>query len=256
MNEKICVIVLWILMMFTASPGYADQHTVATFVLEAVPFYFKDDTGQWQGIDVEINNALLNDAGYSPSWVHVPWNRALTYLKNGKMELMARLSKTPEREKYIYYLGVYMNEQAGIVVHKKNINLKIETLDDLMHEGHVWGIRDRSFYSKEFNFRLDNDPDFSRYFDREPLIKTTMRKVAAGHTLGCFRDHFAATHSLRTNPEFKDLILRTVPFLTPMPVYLGVSRRMDLTKRARLQQSFDRLSKDGTFQKIINKWLK
>lgn len=255
MKHKMRVSILGIIVIFSTCLGYADPQTVDTFVLEANPFYFKDEAGQWQGIDVEINEALLKAAGYRPTWVNVPWNRALVYLESGGMELMGRLSKTPEREVYIHYLGVYMYEQAGIVVKKENINLKLETLDDLVHEGYLWGIRDKSFYSKEFNHRLENDPEFSRYFQREPLIEMTMRKVQGGRTTGCFRDRLAAVHTLRTNPEFKDLIFRTVPFLPPTPVYLGVSRKMDLTKRARLQQAFDKLSGDGTFKSIVNKWL-
>ena len=148
------VLVLTLKSPATALPGKA----VRMLVYNYQPFYLQTDDGHWTGIHIDLAEALCRKAGFDIEFLHLPWNRAMGYIETGNLDMIVGLSITPERETFIEFIGVCNNEQFGFVMHKKDVDTSLNSLDDLAAMGGTWGIRDRMHYSDAFNARLGSDP--------------------------------------------------------------------------------------------------
>ncbi len=82
-----------------------EPYKIKLRVIEFPPFYYQDENGQWTGLEVELAEALLKEAGLKPEYVPLPWSRALKSMEVGEAELMMNLVKTPEREEYMHFIG-------------------------------------------------------------------------------------------------------------------------------------------------------
>ena len=251
------VLSLFVSASIFALPVHAktDEDTLSMLVFEIPPWSFQNDAGQWDGFGVELVRTLLEKAGFRLSFQTLPWSRALEYMKSGNLDIMVQLSKTPEREEFIHFLGVSAYDQVCLVVRKENAGIELKTLDDMIKNDYLWGIRDKSFYSREFNARLENDTVFSAHFERITKFAINIDRVIAGRIIGLLGDCAGVHYRINTDPRCADLRVLTVPFFKPAPVYFGVSKQLSAEKRDRLQKAYDELAGRGVFKAIVKKWL-
>jgi len=64
----------------------------------------------WKGIDVELIQKLLMQAGCQFSIIELPWARSLDMLANGEIDMMINVTKTKEREASFNFIGPIRNE--------------------------------------------------------------------------------------------------------------------------------------------------
>ena len=66
---------------------------------QAEPWFFKDPaTQQWSGFGVSLGKALADSLGVKLEIVEVTWGNAIAALQAGRIDLMAVLDATPERQ--------------------------------------------------------------------------------------------------------------------------------------------------------------
>ena len=247
--------VLFIVLCSLPAGAMAGEESVSVLVFEMPPWSFHDKNKEWTGLGVDLTRTLANEAGYRLAFQTLPWNRALEYLRSGRLDIIFFLSKTPEREQYVHFLGPSAYEQVCLVVRKENTGLKLQTFDDMAQPDFLWGIRDNTFYSKEFNHRLETDPDFSEHFERIAKFAINLQRVKAGRIIGLLGDYFAASHILKTTADWSDLRVVRTPFFKPTPVYFGASAKLPPQKLGKLQAAYDALQARGAFEKIVQKWI-
>lgn len=217
------------------------------------PLTYQDSSGQWTGLDVELTRALLNEAGFTPDFVRLPWSRALEYMKTGEIQLMMNVSKTDERSEFMYWIGPERVSRMVLAVKAGNEGLPITTLDDFplvaAQQNTRFGIQQDVFYSPEFNDRL-NAPDFAAGFELVPQHSLNPNKVLTGHILGFFEEETFLKYMIQQSPEYAGLALH--PFvLTQEEVYFGISKKgVSEEARERLQAAYTRLEQNGTFEEI------
>ncbi len=246
--------VLSMIFIYCAT-AYGGADTIVARVWDFPPQYYKDASGNLTGIDVELGRALVEAAGQRIEFVERPWSRALNDMKYGGLDLMMNLSITPERAEYMYFIGPERITRMVLIVKQGDENLPIQNMDDLAmvseKEGKKIGIQQDAVYSGEFNERL-NDPGFAGHFDSIADANLHPRKVAEGRILGFFELENTASYQLKHNPFYNGLALH--PFvLQEDKVYFGVSKKVSPYILERLRQAYERLEKDGTFDKIRNK---
>jgi polar amino acid transport system substrate-binding protein len=238
-----------------AQPSLAAEK-VRVRVTEFAPNYFQKD-GQWTGLDVELAAAVVTEAGFIPEFVDLPWSRALSYLQSGQLDMMTNLSRSPDREVFLHFIGPERLSRRRLVVRKENAGLKIESLDDLPRVASAarmpFGIQSNAKYSEAFDARLAGDPDFARHFDKVSVGALLPNKVVNRHNLGFFEDENYVVHQLKHSPDFQTLALH--PYvLSAEPVYFGLSKHLAPSTRDKLDAALQKLEKNGTLARIREKW--
>ena len=225
-------------------------------VTEFAPNYFMRD-GRWIGLDVELAEAVVHEAGFEIEFRDLPWSRALSYMKSGDLDLMANLTRTPERESFMLFIGPERLSTRVLIVRTENVNLPINSLDDLVsvsrRQNKPFGIQIDAKYSPEFDARLASDKAFAAVFDPVSPGALLPKKLIAGRDLGFFEDSNYAAYQLKYSPDFKGLSIH--PFaLSADPVFLGVRKSLDPAAARKLEDACQKLERNGTLEKIRMRW--
>jgi len=245
------------LLFFLAPQGVAEgADVIRVRVTDFAPNYFLSDK-HWSGLEVELAEALATEAGFSIEFVNLPWSRALAYMQNGQLDMMMNLSRTPDREAFLNFIGPERISTRVLIVRRENIGLHIENLTQLVEaaqaKGLKIGIQSDAKYSDEFDARLLADPAFATHFDQVAQGALLAKKTQAGHNLGFFEELTYATYQFKHSPDFDGLALH--PFrVSVSPTYFGISKRFAAAKFNRLQAAFERLDKSGALARIRARW--
>lgn len=242
------------LLLLLLAPGLpaSEYRTLRLRVTDYAPFVYQLPDSGWVGVDLEVVAAIIARAGYRFEPVEAPWERALNWLKSGEIDLLFGLSRIPEREPYIDFIGVTRREQMTLVVRKGDENLPITSLDDLAKADGMFGVHSGAYYTG-LSERMEHDPSFRekiKSLHDEPLLGVM---TAQGRLLGHFDDLIPARYKLRTFPDYAGLALHTFA-LPSSDVYVGASRKLPDEVRERLKTAYEEISKDGTLKAILDKW--
>ena len=76
-----------------------ERGTLRIGAAQAEPWFFKDPgTQQWSGFGIALGKALADSAGVKLEVVEVTWGNAIAALQGNRIDLMAVLDATPERQ--------------------------------------------------------------------------------------------------------------------------------------------------------------
>jgi len=85
------------------------------------PFYFVKD-GKYQGSSMEIAQTIAKRLGYKLVFKRYPWSRVLTYLEQGKIDMVLHFFNTAKRAPSVIYTGVpHIFESSYLFVKTKSI---------------------------------------------------------------------------------------------------------------------------------------
>lgn len=253
-SKRWLLIAVVVLMFFSGQEAEAGDEVLPLMVLEVPPWFVQKDDGTWDGLGTELGRVLSERAGFRAEAVLLPWNRGINSLEEGKRLLFVNLSRTPQRQEFVDFIGVSAFEQSALLLRRENAGIPLATLDDLTRPGYLWGLRENTFYSEEFNNRLRDDPAFAGSFESVAQFGVNLYRVKAGRMVGAFGDYLGMRYRVENDPELRDLLVVTVPFLPPNPVYFGVSRKLPEEERRRLRLAYEELSREGAFAAIVEKW--
>ncbi len=234
------------------------DNTIRIRVSNYPPQYYKENN-QWKGIDIELAEALVKEAGYIVEFVELPWSRGLTEIKNGNIDLMLNLSITEERKEFLTFIGPQKEMKMILVVHKNNKDLKITDIDELIVESKLnnrkIAIQQDVFYSEEFNQRLKDDLEFASNFESVTQGKVFAQMLENKRIFGFFENNHLADYQIETNEEFKNFSTINYYISSDM-VYFGISKKIPPEKLKRLTEANERLQKNNMLNEIVAKWEK
>jgi len=234
------------------------SQTMKIRVFDFPPQYFKDKQGNWQGLDVELAKAVVEEAGFKCEFIDRPWTRALKEINNGTLDIMMNLTISKERSNYLNWIGPIRTSRIVLVVKKENVNLPIESIDDLAKISEkyklTFGIQQDGFYSKEFNSKL-KDPNFEKFFTKITNANQYAPRTNRNMILGFFENQVSMVYQIKTKSEFKDLAIHNF-ILSEDPVYLGVSKKVSKENFKKLKLAFEKLERNGSLQKIRSSYKK
>jgi polar amino acid transport system substrate-binding protein len=248
-------ITVTLLALLSMSSLYAAD-AIRVRVTNFAPNYYVKD-GHWTGLDVELAAAVVSEAGYSIDYVDLPWSRALAYLQDGSLDMMMNLSKTPDREAVMSFIGPERLSRRALVVRRDDLAMPIENLDQLVAQAKLkhltFGIQADAKYSDEFDARMLSDPEFASHFDSVTQGALLAKKTQAGRNLGFFEDYYYAAYQLKNSPDFRGLAIHPY-IISSAPTYFGISKKLDPIKEKKLSDACERLEKNGTLDKIRARW--
>jgi len=92
------------------------------------PFNFSQN-GQPQGYSIDFMNLIAEKTGFQVEYVTGPsWNEFLGMMKDGSLDVMLNIVKTPERQQYLLYTPPYADNPNAIVSKKDKPYDNIESL--------------------------------------------------------------------------------------------------------------------------------
>lgn len=110
---------------------FGDGKTLVAATSEYVPYIICDSsTGTVSGIDIEILKEIYSRKGYKIVFEITPWNTAMRMVKEGVVDLIPNIAKTPERSAFMSFSQSYRNQETFNFYGLKGKKM-IRTLDDL-----------------------------------------------------------------------------------------------------------------------------
>ncbi|MCG8569342.1 MAG: transporter substrate-binding domain-containing protein [Spirochaetes bacterium] len=246
----VAVILLLTSMLFA-------QSVIQIRVTHYPPQYYKDSKGNWTGLDVELAAALCKEAGLKYEFVHLPWSRALSDLESGNLHMMMNLSITDERSQFIQWIGPERINKMVIIVKKNNKRLKISSLDDMIQIskqfGKKWGIQADVHYSDEFSKKMENDSNFSSYFEEVSKADLNVTKTQKDRILGFIEEQVPMVYKIKNDPAFSGLVTHSF-VIGEEKVYFGISKKISPSVFKKLKEAYDKLVRKKTLEKIQKKY--
>ena len=93
------------------------------------PFFYKDENGDYTGIDVEIAQEACKRAGYQPVFVEIPSGEKEQYLKNGAVDcLWAAYAPEDLTDDGEQWTQAYRESNIGILVGQNSPDDRLENL--------------------------------------------------------------------------------------------------------------------------------
>ncbi len=253
MNKLLLTILIVLSVGVNAS---SNDNIIRVRVTDFPPLYYMDDSGKWTGLDVELADALIKEAGFKAKFIPTSWPAGLKHIEKGSLDMMMNMGKTAERSKYANWIGPERNTQMVLIVSESNHSMQLKELDDFIKVSQTekirFGIQNNVHYSNEFNNKLKN-LQFMSCFEFVKNIKMNPRKVKANHILGFFEEKISMVYKIQTDPSYEGLVIH--PFiLQEEDVFFGISKKTSREVYEKLQQAFEKLEQDGTLESIRKRY--
>ncbi|MCI2284221.1 transporter substrate-binding domain-containing protein [Colwellia sp. MSW7] len=218
------------------------------------PYQYHNEQNKLTGVDIELFKLITENVGMSVSYVELPWQRHLMYIKSGNVDIAFGASYTKERAESAYYSIPYRKELVNLFVRKgMSDSIKLSQLSDLIGSKYLIGIENGYYYGKEYE-QLKTNPDFISRINSVIDIEQNVKMLMKGHIDGFLADPMSI-QSFVEKYKFQDEFE-----VHPLPIYQGDIFIM-LSKKTCSQTDLDKindaiisLKENGKLDQIINHW--
>ena len=195
-------------------------------------------------------NAVFEKYGIKVQWQAINWDLKETELKNGNIDLIWNgYSKTDERESIVQFTKQYMvNEQVIVVKKSKNIKAISDLKDKVLGAQNGSSGYDTFNSNPEVLKNIVKNNDATQYESfNEALIDLENDRIDA-----LLIDKVYANYYLKQQNKLDDFNILNAGFESE--AFAVGARKADITLVNKINEAFHELYREGTFQKIANKW--
>nr|5TUJ_C Chain C, Ancestral protein CDT-Anc1 [unidentified] len=212
------------------------------------PFSFKDKNGQYTGFDIDLAKALAKELGVKVEFVPTTWDGIIPALQTGKFDIvMSGMTITPERKKKVDFSDPYMTAGQTILVKKDNAD-KIKSFEDLnkpdvkvaVQLGTTSEQAAKEFLPKAKIRTFENNAE-------------AFQEVVSGRADAMVTDSPVAAYYAKKNPGLAVVVVDE-PF-THEPLGFAI-RKGDPELLNWVNNWLKQMKKDGTYDKLYEKWFK
>lgn len=233
--------------------------TFSVRVTEAgAPYYYKDVDNQWKGMLIEFAELLGKEANCQPAFQSMPWARAMVQIKLGNLDMMMNLSRNPEREAFIDFVGHHHLEEMVFVTHK-DAGFSLKHFSDVKKVQGGFGLADKVYYGSEFMSLLEQDPEFKQRFVYASIIGKHANITQKKRLNGFIQDRRSAAYDIKTNANYQSLKIYPTPenplIVHSNPVYFGLSRQGTSPElKKKIQSAYKVLYQKSAFEQILKNY--
>ncbi|MFT4929145.1 MAG: polar amino acid transport system substrate-binding protein [Phenylobacterium sp.] len=202
------------------SSAFACELTVRTYPYP--PFAMKDQHGQWRGIDIDYTKVLLDESNCRYTFVEIPWGRGIVLLREGKIDMMLNVTKTPRRAPFMHFVGPQRMETLLLVAKKDSLPMishwsQLKTLEATF-------MRQRgTFIGERFEQLLTENPTLKNRLIYLANNVVNIDMIRKGRAVGFFSEQAILKHEYAKNPDYS--ILETHPLvINRAPVFYAFSK--------------------------------
>lgn len=156
--KKIFALLLMLLILVQMTARAAETVITSASEIDYPPFCLVDEDGKASGFSVELMQAALKAMDRDVTFRQGTWDEVFGWLKDGSVQALPLVGRTPEREGVFDFTFPYMSILGTIVVREDEQSIR--TLDDL--KGRQVAV-----------MRADNAEEYLRRQNRDIRIQTT-----------------------------------------------------------------------------------
>ncbi len=228
----------------TVEPGKLHMSTNAAFP----PYEMTTDDGGFEGIDVEVAEAIAKKLGLELVVDDMGFDAALLAVQNGQSDIaMAGITVKPDRQEVMDFTDSYTNAVQVIIV---NEDSPIQSVDDLVNAEMIGCQRATTGYEY-----CAADPEDGGYgADHVTAYETgalAVMDLVQGKVDAVVIDNEPAKAYVAQNPGLKILDTEFANEEYAIAVKKGNTALLDAVNAAMAE-----LKADGTFQDIVDKYIK
>jgi len=218
------------------------------------PHAFEDAQGQWRGIDVDVAVMLIKRVGCHYKIIEVPWARAISMLRSGKIDVMPSMSFKKERDEYAKFIGPVRVERI-VLASPVNRPITLAQFKRFDIYNKPITIQRGAFYGSIFAEIYQSSENPETDFFAIPNNRIKLELLQKGRVSGLIEDELNIYYHLNKEPEFSGYKVHLTTLHQNL-VYLAFSRRSVPTKQLQqLNIAYQQLSSSGQLDQIHQYYL-
>lgn len=223
--------------------GSDDKTYVVAHDTNFVPFEFlNDETGEYEGFDIELMKAIADEAGINVTFEATQFDGIIGGIESGRYDAgIAGITITEEREKKVDFSEPYYD--AGLLLAVQDSNQAIKSVDDLTSDMKVstrTGSTSERYLEQKTNVEVVSFPG---------VVEAYM-ELESGRVDATLYD--APNLQYYINNQSK-ADLKTVGDVLQGEQY-GIAFQDDSDLVERVNDALQTLKKNGTYEDIYKKW--
>ena len=243
MKKKILVFLLFLFPLF--SLGYANADTIKIVSDTAyAPFEFKDTDQTYKGIDVDIINKVAEIKGWNIQMSYPGFDAAVNAVQAGQADaIMAGMTKTKERENVFTMSDTYYDTKVVIATTKSNKITKYEELS-----GKTVGVKNGTAAQRFLESIKDKYGFTIKTFDTGDLMNNSL---STGAVNAIMDDKPVIEYAINQGQDLSINMNGEAVGSFAFGVKKGSKYEYLVTE---FNEALAQMKKDGSLDKIINKW--
>lgn len=243
MKKKILAFLLFLFPLF--SLGYAKADTIKIVSDTAyAPFEFKDTDQTYKGIDVDIINKVAEIKGWNIQMSYPGFDAAVNAVQAGQADaIMAGMTKTKERENVFTMSDTYYDTKVVIATTKSNKITKYEELS-----GKTVGVKNGTAAQRFLESIKDKYGFTIKTFDTGDLMNNSL---STGAVNAIMDDKPVIEYAINQGQDLSINMDGEAVGSFAFGVKKGSKYEYLVTE---FNEALAQMKKDGSLNKIINKW--
>ena len=243
MKKKILAFLLFLFPLF--SLGYVNADTIKIVSDTAyAPFEFKDTDQTYKGIDVDIINKVAEIKGWNIQMSYPGFDAAVNAVQSGQADaIMAGMTKTKERENVFTMSDTYYDTKVVIATTKSNKITKYEELN-----GKTVGVKNGTAAQRFLESIKDKYGFTIKTFDTGDLMNNSL---STGAVNAIMDDKPVIEYAINQGQDLSINMDGEAVGSFAFGVKKGSKYEYLVTE---FNEALAQMKKDGSLDKIINKW--
>ena len=213
------------------------------------PFFYKDENGDYTGIDVEIAEQVCKEAGYQPVFVEIPSGEKLQYLQSGKVDcLWAAYAPKDVADDGFQWTQVYRESNIGIMVGENCPDDRLENLKSNGGIAVVAGSKTEEILIEQIQKTAGNEKQNIYSCGSFEQAETAFIKGYAGALAG---DEVVLKQIMH---EYPDSYRMLSDKLETIQLRVAFGKNTDPTYAQKINQAIQKINQEGTVSKIIKQY--
>ena len=248
--RKILMAICALVLLMTGCFGIENKppNLIVGLDEEYAPMGFRDEQDELIGFDIELAEETAKRMGVAIEFKPIIWDSKIAELKSGNIDMIWNgLDITPERKEIMLFSKPYLDNRQILLI-KKESQLNFQSESDLV--GKIVGTQAGS-NSETYVIKNENLQNIFKEFRTYGTVKAAFEALESGAVDVLICDEIAARYEIsKITKKFKIIDVTIGPVTR-----IGIGfRKDDVELRNRVQAAFDEIVKDGTAQKISEKW--
>ena len=199
------------------------------------PYMYLTPGNEVSGLDIELIEAIAQEAGCILSYTQANWHSLLVMVQNGEVDIVPGASKSEARNKYALFSDSYREEHFAFYVNNEDLAAFPKTISGIINAKKKIGVTSGYMYGSELTTYQD-DLKYAESFVESALGEANMYHLLEKSIDVFVEDPFVAVYNLQR----KGLVGQIKQL--PIDIHSGDVYLM-FSKRTVMQPAVDRFNK-------------
>ncbi|NVJ59220.1 MAG: amino acid ABC transporter substrate-binding protein [Gammaproteobacteria bacterium] len=218
------------------------------------PYMYLTPGDQVSGLDIELIKALAKEANCKLSFTQDDWMSLLKRVETGDVSLVAGASITEKRKEYALFSAPYRDESFVLYVRAGEADAFKNSFESIADAGRKIGVTTDYIYGEQVS-KLQDSEQYSGQFVYSAVGERNYYNLTQHNVDVIIEDPFVGAYNIKRK-GLTDQIEQLDITIHSGEVHLMFSlKSVDHTIVERFNEALKKIKQNGTYQKILNKYL-